>query len=193
MRALLNAATRELHQAVERTMDPVGRVQSRDDYRDFLLVHHGIMPALEAHVLAAVASERFAHGYEPAARTHRLLEDLHALGVRDSALTREAALPDLPPLRSRDAALGALYVLEGSALGGRVLFRHFEKTLGITREAGGAYFFGDGPETGRRWQRFVAVLESEPASSAGHAAAVEAACQTFRAMAIWLDACWKEA
>ena len=60
MRALLNSATMALHHAVERSMDPEGRVRSRDDYRAFLLLHHGIMPALEAQVLAALAEQRFA-------------------------------------------------------------------------------------------------------------------------------------
>lgn len=192
MRALLNSATMALHHAVERSMDPEG-VRSREDYRAFLLLHLGIMPALEAQVLAAVAEQRFAHGYRPTARTHRLVDDLHALGVSDSALTRAVPAPDLPPLHGRHAALGALYVLEGSALGGRVLFRHFEQTLGITQATGGSYFYGEGPETGPRWQRFVAVLESEHAPRAGEVDAVAAACLTFRAIQGWLDAHWKEA
>lgn len=193
MRALLKSATMALHHAVERSMDPEGRVRTRDDYRAFLLVHHGIMPALEAQVLAALAEQRFPHGYQPTARTHRLVDDLQALGVSDTALTRAATSPDLPPLHGRHAALGALYVLEGSALGGRVLFRHFEQTLGITQATGGSYFYGEGPETGARWQRFVAALESEQDPGAGHVEAVAGACLTFRAIQCWLDTHWKEA
>ncbi len=51
------------------------------------------------------------------------------------------------------------YVLEGSALGGRVILRQL-KPLGLSEAAGASYFAGDGPETGRRWTTFLARLEA---------------------------------
>jgi len=59
-----------------------------------------------------------------------LLErDLRALGIAPCAVR-----PPAPRLPDAAAALGALYVLEGATLGGRVIHRHVAGPLGLTPE-----------------------------------------------------------
>ena len=55
-------------------------------------------------------------------------------------------------------ALGMLYVLEGSTLGGRIISKHILKTLGYDFHTGAAYFNGYGDQTGAYWKNFLAVL-----------------------------------
>jgi heme oxygenase len=55
-------------------------------------------------------------------------------------------------------AMGAMYVLEGATLGGRILYRHINETLGLNQESGASYFWGYGAETGIMWKIFLSAL-----------------------------------
>lgn len=92
-------------------------------------------------------------------RTTRLNDDLRALGA---AVPEQA---DLPPVNfgSEGEALGFLYVLEGSSLGGRVILKALAAG-GATAE-GLSFLDPYGPETGARWRSFLAVLEQAGAAS----------------------------
>jgi heme oxygenase len=69
------------------------------------------------------------------------------------------ALPAFPRPNSRAEALGMLYVLEGSSLGGRLILRTLA-SRGID-DPDLAFLDPYGPETGRRWRGFLAVLSRE--------------------------------
>lgn len=55
-------------------------------------------------------------------------------------------------------ALGILYVIEGSTLGGKVIYKHIQKTLGLNEKSGAAYFYGYGEKTGELWKNFLFQL-----------------------------------
>lgn len=63
--------------------------------------------------------------------------------------------------------MGRMYVLEGSTLGGTVIYKQLQPILNFTPEKGGRYFYGYGPQTGVRWKTFtdrlstLAVAENE--------------------------------
>jgi heme oxygenase len=70
--------------------------------------------------------------------------------------------PVVAPRDIRDAwsALGALYVLEGSALGGRVIGRAVARSLSVAPGRGGSFFCGASADNARsRWASFCAVLQ----------------------------------
>ena len=74
---------------------------------------------------------------------------------------------------------GALYVIEGSTLGGQVLTRELKSfDLG---NLGTRYFESYGPDVGRLWQRFSHELNTLP--EAWHDAIVKAADRTFAELA----------
>lgn len=56
-------------------------------------------------------------------------------------------------------ALGCMYVMEGSTLGGKVILKHVSKTLGIVPKQGGSYFAGYGEEIGHYWKTFLQTLQ----------------------------------
>lgn len=68
-------------------------------------------------------------------------------------------LPAFPVPANRAEALGMLYVLEGSTLGGRLILRWLEDR-GI-RDPDLAFLDPYGPDTGRLWRGFLAVLSRE--------------------------------
>jgi heme oxygenase len=114
-RAALRAATAEDHERVDRLFSAfyLGR---KDDYRRFLLAQAAAFLPVEAELDRGGAAAIVAD-WESRRRGDLLRADLQELG---------AEAPDpiaAPPLPDAAARLGALYVLEGSRLGGAVLKR----------------------------------------------------------------------
>jgi heme oxygenase len=107
-----------------------------------------------------------------------------SLARRDREALQLAPAPlDLPlDLGSPSAALGSIYVLEGSALGGQVIARRASAQLGLGPAHGAAYFHGWGPRTGAMWREFQQVLERHEAEGVDREAARDAAVATFEAL-----------
>lgn len=55
-------------------------------------------------------------------------------------------------------AMGIMYVIEGSSLGGRVILKNINTALGFDEANGAGYFAGYGAVTGSRWKSFLDVL-----------------------------------
>lgn len=120
-------------------------------------------------------------------RTVWLEHDLIDLGVDPSSL---AALPRtwaFPAKASADYLLGARYVVEGSALGGRGLARQLDGLLGTGVTEGRRFFTGHGAETGAVWRAYLDQLSSARAGSSAQAAIVAGANQTFAIFEQWLE------
>ena len=80
------------------------------------------------------------------------------------------------------SALGTLYVLEGSALGGRVIGRAVAVSLGVSPGFGGSFFCGVTADAARmRWLDFTSLLAraSTWPEAGGATRAVEAALAAF--------------
>jgi heme oxygenase len=108
--AALRAGTAAEHQAVDDAFARFG-LATAEDYRAFLTAHARILSAVER----AVRPSELVPGWT--ARTPALIADLAELGVVAPA-SDEFRLPE-----GGAARWGALYVLEGSRLGGAVLER----------------------------------------------------------------------
>ena len=124
----LRRETSGLHREVEEMTDLPGSISSREDYSGLLQRLHGFHTAVEVRL----ADPSWAVGWLdlgialPAhRRAHLLSADLTSLG----ALPAKAPVR-LPVLDNIGQALGCLYVVEGSALGGRVLAPAFRAVLG---------------------------------------------------------------
>jgi heme oxygenase len=134
-RAALRSATAAKHDAVDAAF---GRFDLTDpaSYRRFLTAHARALPAVESALAACDSLPAFAP------RTDLLRADLVALGI---------AMPDplpLAPPESDAAAFGALYVIEGSRLGGAMLAKRVPKALphaylSATHQPGAWRAFGD--------------------------------------------------
>ncbi|MEO1575994.1 MAG: biliverdin-producing heme oxygenase [Pseudomonadota bacterium] len=119
------------------------------------------------YVLALRALQRFHESVEAALTptprslvfSPAIVEDLVELGAGLNPLP--ACRPFDEPV-DRDEHLGIQYVLEGSALGGRVIARHVADTLGWSRDAPGlSHFRRDGEDSGRSWRAFLAKLAAD--------------------------------
>jgi heme oxygenase len=117
-----------------------------------------------------------------------LRADLTSLGVPEEEI---AALPQLgswPSLVSPADAMGALYVLEGATLGGRMILSQLTPELGVTAQCGAQFFASYGVETGAKWRDFLAALAPFGEMTYEAARVEQAAQATFACFLGWVRA-----
>lgn len=142
--------------------------------RHFLAKMYGFLAPFEARLKAQNLGPEWET--ETRQRAHLILKDLNQPA---------AALPlcpDMPPLATWPQLLGAMYVLEGSTLGGQVLARQLAKQNNPLR----LYFSGYGERTGPLWKAFCQLLAQE-ATPDNEADIVQSASLTFQKLASWLN------
>lgn len=162
-------------------MPSLDQLATSQGYASALRALHGFHAAWEPAIWRTPGIRDL--GLDPADRRKLpLLErDLRALGI--DPVSEPPAAPRFPDAAT---ALGALYVLEGATLGGRIINRHVAGPLGITAEHGGAYYHGYGELTGPRWKEFCAAAEAYAARHGGECSAVQGAVACFAALEAWL-------
>jgi heme oxygenase len=169
-------------------VDLVERARTLAGYKALLARLHGFYRPFEPRLEAVSGIDSLGLDL-PMRRKVPLIEaDLAHLGLSAHAI---AALPGcgelLPRPTSTAQALGCLYVVEGATLGGAVIRRHVEASLGLKGPAGGVAFFSSGgADIGRRWQGFRAVVERVVTTREEEAEAVAMAVATFCAFERWV-------
>jgi heme oxygenase (biliverdin-IX-beta and delta-forming) len=120
-----------------------------------------------------------------AARAPLLLADI---GTLDAGASVETPLAfDLPDLTALAARLGARWVLDGSAHGGRAMLPHLQRTLAVSPDHGASYFASSGIDLKVERQCLRDLLERSVITEEDRAEAIEAAAATFSALERWLD------
>jgi heme oxygenase (biliverdin-IX-beta and delta-forming) len=126
-----------------------------------------------------------------AARTPLLLADLRTLGAGALGAGAEFEPPpvasDLPELPTPAARIGARWVLDGSAHGGRAMLPHLQRTLAVRPDHGASYFASSGIDLKAERQALRCLLETCVITEADRAEATDAAASTFAALERWLD------
>ncbi len=152
----LRDGTREVHARLEAAPAMAGLLAPDVTHTQYVLAlrgfhafHAGMRRALAPHARRFLPFDLAAG---PA--LDALAADLAWYG--EAVPARAATMPALPDVA---AALGALYVLEGSALGGRVIGRALALSLGVCPGFGGSFFGGVTAEAARcRWRDVTALL-----------------------------------
>jgi heme oxygenase (biliverdin-IX-beta and delta-forming) len=187
LRDKLRSATREHHARLERVLDIPGSIGSEADYTRLLVRMYGFYTPLERRLRTFDDALR-EHGVRvrPRLKARKLELDLHAFGWTPDAVSTLPLCAELPCVSTDAHALGCLYVMEGSTLGGQIISRRIRQVLEIDGDAGLAFFRAYGAHTGRMWQGFVEGLNAYPATEAEAAQATQSARDTFAAMERWL-------
>jgi len=177
VRLSLRRATEEVHERLHgaRPFAAIAeRRLDRDRYAALLGALHGFHDQLERSCGAA-------WGDAPRSpdRVAQLEADLDHLGRRPAK--RETAWT---PPAGGEAALGCLYVAQGSTLGGRVIHRQLDYLLA---GAAGRRFFAGSPEDGGRWRALCGLLEHARSSPARLEAMVAGAQAAFALFETCLD------
>ena len=178
----LRSETRDQHLAIEAVV-PLSRPGlTRQRYVAYLEALLGFYTPLEERLgrLSCWSALGFDHGARR--KLPLLTQDLAALGGRDEV----TLCTTLPALETAAQALGCLYVIEGSTLGGRTLVRRVRETLGSS--TGTAFLDAYGDQTGPRWRAMKDTIVSFAASSGCEDEVVASARSTFAALTGWLAA-----
>ncbi|HZF76324.1 MAG TPA: biliverdin-producing heme oxygenase [Acetobacteraceae bacterium] len=174
----LREGTAAAHARAEMGMWPESATSDPATYARWLSRHLGLIAPFEV-VIETHAAFLAALGADPLPRARRglLRRDLAMLGMPE-----ECPAP-APPLTGAEA-LGALYVLEGSRLGGRVLLRRVEdKMPGLAATA----FLAGADAVPGAWRALRGALDGfgEHAGPEAVAAVLRGADATFQAFEAW--------
>jgi heme oxygenase (biliverdin-IX-beta and delta-forming) len=184
----LKSQTAERHAALENQMDIVHHFKSRESYVKLLERFFSLYEPLEQRLAKAVDWSAEGWDFESRRKTPWLLADMTELGLTSLDITALPRSTDLPEISSVAAAVGSLYVLEGSTLGGQVISRLLVKNLEIQPEGGGRFFAGYQEDTGTRWREFGAWAEGwHQRHVTDENTAVESARQTFNSFNRWFQ------
>ena len=181
----LKAQTAPHHARVEGLLDLMRPDLTLARLRWWVERFYGFLAAWEPRAAAVARGTALAEDVASRAKTHRLVADLREL---DLTAKQIAALPlcdALPPLRDVPDLLGQMYVLEGSTLGGAVIARHVERTLGLSGGTGYSYFQSYGLATAARWRSFKQTLVDHSDLIHDHRI-IDSACGAFDALHNWL-------
>jgi heme oxygenase len=162
-RAALRAGTAAEHEAVDRLFAGLDLARP-DDYFRFLTAQATAFVPVE-HALEAAGVEQLVADWPARRRAHLLRQDLNGLG---------APLPEpepVPVLAGTAETLGALYVLEGSRLGGAMLKRT------VSTEMPQAFL--SAPQPPGSWRKLLETLDHYLYETASIEAAVGAARRVF--------------
>lgn len=165
----LRAATGPMHQRLENT--PLSRALMQDNltlatYINYLVHMREVVAWSEQHIFPMIGEVL------PDVDKRRklaLIDDdiavLRAMGEVARPLAFEGF--GKTATKSEAHALGHMYVMEGSTLGGRMILQHVKKVLALDENTAGVSFFaGYGAETGARWKIFMAAMAERATNAA---------------------------
>lgn len=179
---LLRTGTAAEHESLERSLDLLDPGLGRGRLTEVLTRMHAFWCAAEDGLdewAARFPAEAQAVSWSARRRADLFAADLHALGARPAA-----ERPALAHVTGTDDALGRMYVLEGSTLGGRFIDRHLSGLPGLDGLRLRA-FSPYGPDTGAMWHAFRRATRARAARGGHPDAMLAAARSTFRSLAEW--------
>lgn len=151
-------------------------------YLEILRRFYGYFYPLEQRLDGFPALREWLPDYTERRKAKLLLADLNSLHNG----TEPGLCADLPGISTDAEAFGCLYVMEGSTLGGKIIYNILKKQLGLSDLAGASFFYGYGPATGEKWKTFGASLEAFARETGTDEEIIAAANDTFSKFEQWL-------
>ena len=179
---MLRTGTAAEHADLERSLDLLDPALDRTRLAGALERMHGFWQSAEAGLDAWAArfpADAGRVSWDRRRRAGLFAADLATLGAAGADRG-----PQLPTPAGTDEALGRLYVLEGSTLGGAFIDRHLATVPGLSGLRLRA-FSPYGTETGAMWHGFRRAARARVAAGGDAGTMVAAARQTFAALALW--------
>jgi len=170
------------HQALEALMvRQLKSMKSITDYTDILEIFYSYFGGLEQQIKLQLRDDL---AIDQRRKAGDLAADIEYFG----ALTPDFATGnDLPQIESHLQAIGALYVIEGSTLGGIYISKMISKQLELNDANGLSFFNGYGDNTMNMWTDFKNYLNEQPKNEAEEEEIIAAANETFMKFKLWMD------
>ena len=181
LHAQIKAHTREDHAALEKKlMQRISKIQHRLEYVALLALLYSYYSSVERAIHPFVLKR--ITDYSERRKASKLRDDVNALMPQFGNFS---PCNFVPKIDSYYSALGALYVMEGSTLGGAIIKRIISSRL--QSEEGFSFFTGYGDNVQAMWDQFKSYLEG-PFSRRGETEIINSARETFQTFNQWLSA-----
>lgn len=177
----LRAATTHQHVSLDHDFRIADKFRSRNGLASLLGRWYGFFAVYEEKL--ASVSPTWADLVQMRTKTPSLLADLSTHGLNPN---HQVLCSSLPPINNEAEMFGAMYVTEGSTLGGRYIARQLEEDLGLSNGHGYSFFLGYGEHTGRMWREFGSLVNEVCAGDPDKT--INAAKKTFECIHNWLAA-----
>ncbi|RYG22852.1 heme oxygenase [bacterium] len=150
--ARLRAETRGEHERLEAEVNLHRLTSSLSDYKEALAAFYGLYAALEPILRTTVPWHKLGLSAEDRQKLPLLEEDLAAVKL---SFARLPICERVPYPATASAAIGSLYVLEGSTLGGKLIEHSLRSNLDLESR----FFASYGASVGSMWREFGAAVE----------------------------------
>jgi len=150
-------------------------IRSLNDYIKLLQFFYSYFGALEDRINLYIGIPELPD-YLQRRKSESLAEDIRSLG---GELPIKTAVTDLPVIENHLQAFGALYVMEGSTLGGQIISQMITKQLGIHNK-GLLFFQSYGDNLTTMWNTFKLTLNRQADNETDAEIIITAADATFR-------------
>jgi heme oxygenase len=177
-----NATTQSHHLLEKLVVEKIRSISTLNDYADLLRLFFSYFGGLELLIDEHLSTQYFPdlHDRRKAAL---ISQDLQRLGEQVPKMLDPKLLP---AIKNRHQALGALYVIEGSSLGGK----HIEKMIrNKLPDAANEFLFfvGYGDKTTEMWNGFKNVLNNISGNQHEIDDIISGACDTFLKFTEWIN------
>jgi len=181
----LKEITKTDHQQLEKLLvSKMKVIRSPQDYLNILQLFYSYFGGLEDRINKYINTHQLSD-YSLRRKTSAIAHDINMFG---GVTVEKAGENSLPQISNHLQAFGALYVIEGSTLGGSFISKMISQQLNLDQCQGGFSFFnGYGEKTATMWETFKEILNKQPADATEEHAICEAANNTFVKFKNWIE------
>ena len=178
----LKLKTKEKHQQLEvKIVGAIKAIRKRKDYVDLLQIFAGYFCSLEVLINQALKKELMPD-YPLRRKAASLQADLLSMSA---TLPERISNENLPIIKNNLQAIGALYVMEGSTLGGGVITKMIAAKLPGKKAF--TFFKGYGEKTIEMWNSFKTSIDAITLTEEEAAIIIESANETFNKFSNYFD------
>ncbi|MBS7565454.1 biliverdin-producing heme oxygenase [Mucilaginibacter sp. Bleaf8] len=172
------------HQQLEKMLvSRMKGIRSKLEYVELLQLFYGYFGGLEEKINPYIGINELPD-YAQRRKSAALAADISALGGTPAA---KATGTDLPEITNAAQAFAALYVIEGSTLGGKIISQMMARQLDISDGLGLSFFNGYGEDTDRMWTTFKQALNNQAGTKTVQDDVINTANQTFTKFKNWAE------
>lgn len=179
----LRSSTMSAHQALDKMLIPcIKSIETPVQYGDLLKCFYGYFSRVEEQ-LSLFLSNYDIPKYDERRKAHVIVQELESIGLPFSS-----GLADIPQIDTKAKAMGAMYVSEGSTLGGKIIAKIIGGNLGID-PAQLRFFNYYGDNTEAMWKGFSDALNdyADSIDQPGRDEMIQAAIDTFHYFKNWIE------
>lgn len=180
----LKEETHTAHVAVEKLIIPrIKKLDSGKSYSRLLHLFYGYFKPLEQKIEVFVG-DTVLPDIKERRKADSILYDVAFVAEQPQ---EDLVCKDLPTISNAAEALGAMYVMEGSTLGGVHLTKMIAEKMHFEDGQGVGFFSGYGSETFAKWNVFKKHLNEFGGNRQTEDKVVEAANETFEKFRSWIE------